>query len=64
MRREEFEAKKFIYPRGDWRCFACLKEMRNLDALAEDAEEVYLICQPCRVRTARSLTEAGTLKNL
>lgn len=34
------------------------------EPFAEDEQNVYLICTPCHTRTARSLREFETLKNL
>lgn len=47
MKNEEFESVKFIYPKGDFRCWQCGIMKENLEVFAETEKEVCLICAEC-----------------
>ena len=54
MKREEFVEKKVL---DEWKCFVCLEEKSEMEVFAEDAERIYLICEPCRKQNENSLRE-------
>lgn len=64
MEIEDVEVIKFIHPNDEWQCFICRRKDVELSEFAENGQEVFLICEPCRNDAARKLLEDETLKNL
>ncbi len=61
MKREEFAERKVL---DEWKCFVCLDEKPEMEVFAEDAERIYLICEPCRKQNENNLRENVNLRGL
>jgi len=63
IRKEQFENHKFIFPRGEWVCYVCLKPKRNMEIVEIDADAVCLVCVVCRQDLNKEFRLQEAIKN-